>query len=175
VPGLLHPSEKDHLERRQDRRDALLERPLGVLEHRRDRRAVRRRVEPLEDGCELPVDLRRDGLGDLPLRRVVLEVDRPFGEAVEPAPKRVCVEMPEAEHASEPEHGHRFEVLAHQLRLGPSGEAVEKPRDERLDQVRRRRLDDARAKRRVEHRPEPFLRLAVEQEDAVAAHGPLER
>ena len=36
-------------------------------------------------------------------------------------------------------------------------------------------LDDTRPERRLEHRPEPLLGRAVEQENALAAHRPLER
>ena len=79
-----------------------------------------------------------DGVGDLPLRRVVLEVDRPLGETVEPAAQRVAVQVTETEHAPEPEHGDRLEVLAHQLCLAASHEPVEQLGDKGLDQVRGR-------------------------------------
>jgi hypothetical protein len=119
-------------------------------------------VQALEDGRELHVDLRGDGVRDLPLRGVVLEVDRPLRQAVEPAAERVPAEVAESEHVSEPEHGNGLEVLAHELRLAASRELVEQPADERLDQVGRRRLDDARAERRIEHVPEPLLPLSVD-------------
>ena len=119
-------------------RDALLERPLRVL------RASSRScvpsgccAEPLEDRCELTVDLGAGRVGDLPLRRVVLEVDRALREPVEPAAERVAVDVPEPEHATEPEHRDGLEVLAHQLCLAAILERVEKLGDERLDQVRR--------------------------------------
>ena len=149
--------------------------PSAKVEHRGDGRAVGLLVEPLEDRRELLVDLRPGRVRDRPLRGIVLEVDRALGEPVEPTAERVSVEVPEAEHAAEPEHRDGLEVLAHQLRLASADKTVEKPGDERLDQFGCRRLDDARTERRVEHPAQTLLRLAVDEEDALPAHRPLER
>ena len=163
MTGLLHTAEEDHLERRKNRLDALLERPFRMGEHRRDRRAVRLLVEALEHGCELAVDLGTRRVRDLPPRRIVLEVDRTLGEPVEPAAERVSLDVPEPEHATEAEHRDGLEVLAHQLGVAATLEAVEQLRDERLDELRRRRLYDSRAKRGIEHPAQALLPLAVER------------
>ncbi len=174
VPRLLHPAQQDHLERRKDRRDPLCERALRVQEHRRDRAPVRLLPEPFEDRSENAVDLGPNGIGDGPPRGVVLEVDRALREPVEPATQSDAVDLPEAEDQAERENRDRFEVLAHQLCLAAILDRNQQPRDVGFFELRRRRLDDARAQRRVEHRPEPLLRLAVEHEDALAAHRPVE-
>ena len=83
--------------------------------------------------------------------------------------------MPKAENTPEPEHRDRLEVLGHQLRLPSRRKLVQQLCNERLDQLGCARLYDAGSQRRIEHGAKLLLPLAVEDEDALAAHRAIER
>ena len=136
VTRLLHAAEQDHLQRRQHRATRSSNEPSACCSIVAIMLASGASHSRSRIGRELAVDLGAGRIRDGPLGGVVLEVDRALGKTVEPASQGVAVELAEAEHAPEREHGDRLEVLAHQLGLAPVGDRVEELVDDRRRRAR---------------------------------------
>ena len=175
VARLLHAARDDDLDRRHDPGDALVKRPVSLLQHVRDRRAVRLGEHAAHDRSEALADLAARAHPDPILGGVALEVRRADRHLGEPAPQRVVVDLGDAEHQRQAAHADRLEVLGHQVGvatpLDPPEVLVDKGRDQRDGVL----LDLAGPQRRVERLAQPLLARAVDQQDVALAHRALER
>jgi hypothetical protein len=131
----------------------------------------------LHERPELGIDTRGRLVVDPLLRRVVLEVDGPHGEPVEPVLQRLRRKVAQAQHGAEAQHRDGLEVARHQL--GPpvgSGEhGVECGLGDRSDEVVDVRRDDPRLVLRIQAAPEVEMYRAVDRQDRRPAEGSVQR